>query len=332
MRKLLARQRIGTEGVLLGIILALFVLLSLTTDSFLSIQNLFDLLNNQSVNIIFAVGLVVVLIAGGIDISFAVAASVVQYVVVTLLIKYLGGGNWIAGILLSMAVGMLLGLFNALLIHRFRIVSIIVTIGTFNLFFGLLMYFTGGVSIYDVPDWLYYSIPLLDLPAERGSATLYFPAAVMAAMVLLTWFILARTGFGRAIYGYGSSPEAARRSGVSVWKIHAFAYGWLGLCAGVAGLMQAHIVQEVVPNALIGQELPILAAVVLGGATLGGGRGTVLGAVLGVLLLAIVQNGLNLLGVTPYAFRMIVGLIILAAITTSNLGNLLPRSTRAKTV
>ncbi|WP_447554729.1 ABC transporter permease [Vreelandella sp. EE22] len=332
MRKLSTRQRIGTEGVLLGIIVALSIVLALTTDSFLSVQNLFDLLNNQSVNIIFAVGLVVVLIAGGIDISFAVAASVVQYVVMTALMEYLGGGGWVAGILLSMAVGTLLGLFNALLIDRFRIVSIIVTIGTFNLFFGLLMYFTGGVSIYDVPDWLYYSIPLLDLPAERGSATLYLPAAVMAVMVLLTWFILARTGFGRSIYGFGSSPEAARRSGVSVWKIHAFAYGWLGLCAGVAGLMQAHIVQEVVPNALIGQELPILAAVVLGGATLGGGRGTVLGAVLGVLLLAVVQNGLNLLGVTPYAFRMIVGLIILVAITTSNLGNLLPRSTRAKTV
>lgn len=332
MRKLLRRKKLGTEGVLLGIIVALCVVLTLSTDSFLSVQNLFDLLNNQSVNIIFAVGLVVVLIAGGIDISFAVAASVVQYVAMTLLMEYLGGGGWVVGILLSAVVGTVLGLFNALLIHRFRIVSIIVTIGTFNLFFGLLMYFTGGVSIYDIPDWLYYAIPLLDLPAERGSATLYFPAAVMAVMVLLTWFILARTGFGRAIYGYGSSPEAARRSGVSVWKIHAFAYGWLGLCAGVAGLMQAHIVQEVVPNALIGQELPILAAVVLGGATLGGGRGTVLGAVLGVLLLAVVQNGLNLLGVTPYAFRMIVGLIILAAITTSNLDNLLPHSIRAKTV
>lgn len=332
MRNLLSRQRISTERVLLGIILALSAVLALITDSFLTVQNLFDLLNNQSVNIIFAVGLVVVLIAGGIDISFAVAASVVQYVVMTLLIDALGGGSWPLGILLSMLVGTLLGLFNALLIHRFRIVSIIVTIGTFNLFFGLLMYFTGGVSIYAIPDWLYYSIPLLDLPAERGSATLYFPAAVMAVMVMLTWFILARTGFGRAVYGFGSSPEAARRSGVSVWKIHAFAYGWLGLCAGVAGLMQAHIVQEVVPNAFIGQELPILAAVVLGGATLGGGRGSVLGAVLGVLLLAVVQNGLNLLGVTPYAFRMIVGLIILIAITTSNLGNLLPRSTRAKNV
>ncbi|WP_110655577.1 ABC transporter permease [Salinicola halimionae] len=323
MRKL----HLGTEGVLAAIIVALCLVLGLTTDTFLTTQNLFDLLNNQSVNMIFAAGLVVVLIAGGIDISFAVAASVVQYVVMTLLMDHMGGGNWLLGIVLSMAVGSLLGLVNAFLIHRFRIVSIIVTIGTFNLYFGLLMVFTGGVSIYDVPDWLYYSVPLIDLPASRGSATLYLPVAVMVVMSLATGFILTRTGFGRAIYGFGSSPEAARRSGVRVGMIHAFAYGWLGLCAGVAGLMQAHIVQEVVPNALIGQELPILAAVVLGGATLGGGRGSVTGALLGVLLLAVVQNGLNLLGVTPYAFRMIVGFIILAAITCSNLDKLLPRRT-----
>ncbi|KAA0020603.1 ABC transporter permease [Salinicola corii] len=324
------RLHLGTEGVLAAIIVALCVVLGLTTDTFLTTQNLFDLLNNQSVNMIFAVGLVVVLIAGGIDISFAVAASVVQYVVMTLLIDHMGGGNWLLGILLSMAVGGLLGLVNAFLIHRFRIVSIIVTIGTFNLYFGLLMVFTGGVSIYDIPDWLYYSIPLIDLPASRGSATLYLPVVVMAVMSLATGFILTRTGFGRAIYGFGSSPEAARRSGVRVGMIHAFAYGWLGLCAGVAGLMQAHIVQEVVPNALIGQELPILAAVVLGGATLGGGRGSVTGALLGVLLLAVVQNGLNLLGVTPYAFRMIVGFIILVAITCSNLDKLLPRRAISK--
>lgn len=323
--------RLGTEGVLALLILVLCILLSVVTDTFLSLQNLFDLLNNQSVNIIFAVGLVVVLIAGGIDISFAVAGSVVQYVVLTLLMQ-IGGGNWFFGIALAMACGAVLGLFNAFLIHRFRIVSIIATIGTFNLYFGLLMYFTGGVSIYDIPDWLYDAVPLVALPAERGTATLYLPVAIMVVMSLLTWFILARTGFGRAVYGYGSSSEAALRSGVRAWRIHAFAYGWLGLCAGVAGLMQAHIVQEAVPNALSGQELPILASVVLGGATLGGGRGTVIGAILGVLLLAVVQNGLNLMGVTPYAFQMIVGFIILVAITASNLGKILPGKSRAREV
>jgi len=96
-------------------------------------------------------------------------------------------------------------------------------------------------------------------------------------------------------------------------------FGWMGLMAGIGGLMQVNIVQEVVPNALIGRELDVLAAVVLGGARLGGGRGSVLGCFLGVLLVAITQNGLNLLGVSPFAFKMVIGAIIMFAISMSNL-------------
>jgi simple sugar transport system permease protein len=96
-------------------------------------------------------------------------------------------------------------------------------------------------------------------------------------------------------------------------------FGWMGLMAGIGGLMQVNIVQEVVPNALIGRELDVLAAVVLGGARLGGGRGSVLGCFLGVLLVAVTQNGLNLLGVSPFAFKMVIGIIILIAISMSNL-------------
>ncbi|MCW2307355.1 ABC transporter permease [Rhodobium gokarnense] len=313
----------SVEGILFAILLALCVVLSLAADSFFSVQNAFDLLNNQSVNIIFAVGLVVVLIAGGIDISFSVAASVVQYVVVVMMIR-IGGGNWLFGFAAAMACGLTLGLFNAFLIHRLRIVSIIASIGTFNLFFGLLMYLTRGRSIYAIPDWLDERVALLTVGADRAQATLYLPALVMLVVVAVTWFILAKTGFGRLVYGFGSDPEAARRSGVRIAVMQGFAYGWLGLCAGIAGLMQAHMVREVVPNALYGRELDVLAAVVLGGAVLGGGRGSVPGAVLGVLLLAVVQNGLNLLGVTPYAFKAIVGAIILIAVTFTNFDKVAP--------
>ncbi|OKL44513.1 ABC transporter permease [Pseudovibrio exalbescens] len=316
----------SVEGSLLAVIVVLGLLLSLTTDSFLTVQNMFDLLNNQAVNIIFAVGLVVVLVSGGIDISFSISASVVQYVVVTLVLS-MGGGNWAIGLVLAAGCGLMLGLVNAFLIHRFRIVSIIVTIGTFNLFFGLLMYFTRGRSIYNIPDWLYYRIPVLEL----SDASLYLPIVVAVLLAFVTWFFMTRMGFGRMIIGFGSDPEAARRSGINIAFIQAFAYGWLGLCAGIGGLMQAHIVQEVVPNALYGRELEILAAVVLGGAVLGGGRGTVIGAILGVMLLAVVQNGLNLLGITPFAFKAIVGIIILMAITATNIDRLLPkRSTKVE--
>jgi simple sugar transport system permease protein len=112
--------------------------------------------------------------------------------------------------------------------------------------------------------------------------------------------------------------------------MQALAFGWSGLMAGIAALMQVNIVQEVVPNALAGRELEVLAAVVLGGARLGGGKGTVVGCVLGVMFVAVTQNGLNLLGISPFAFKMIIGAAILLAISTSNLSFGGPHKENAK--
>jgi simple sugar transport system permease protein len=142
----------------------------------------------------------------------------------------------------------------------------------------------------------------------------------MIACVAATWLLLRRTSTGRQLYAMGDNMEGARRIGVSLGAMHYLAFGWLGLMAGIAGLMQAHYAQEVVPNALYGRELDVLAAVVLGGARLGGGRGSILGVLLGIILVAMTQNGLNLLGISPYAFKMIVGVIILVAITLSSEG------------
>ncbi len=305
----------GTERWLLAVLLAMAVGLAFATDTFLTLANLFDLVNVSAVNIIFGAGLLVVLVAGGIDISFAVAASVTQYVT-ALAMARLGGGDWALGFAVACLCGAALGCVNAALIHQFRIVSIVVTIATFNLFFGGLMFASGGVSLYDLPDWLTTRVVVASL---RG-AELTLPVLVMAACALATWALLRRTSLGRQLYAMGDNPEAARRIGIDIGAMHTLAFGWLGLMAGIAGLMQAHYAQEVVPNALYGRELDVLAAVVLGGARLGGGRGTVLGVVLGVALVAVTQNGLNLLGISPYAFKMIVGAIILVAITLSSDG------------
>ena len=306
-----------TEGWLVLVIVAMVALLGLSTDTFLTLTNFFDLLNSSAVNVIFAVGLLVVLIAGGIDISFAVAASVVQYLTAIAVMK-LGGGNWPLGLALGAVFGFMLGAVNAGLIYYFRIISIVVTIATFNLFFGLLMFFTRGVSIYNLPDWWLDRIVLLEIETSSGYAEITLPVVMMVVMVVATWLLIRRLTIGRQLYAMGDNTDGARRVGVNLAGMHFLAYGWLGLCAGIAGIMQAHRAQEVVPNALIGQELDVLAAVVLGGARLGGGRGTVFGAILGVALVTITQNGLNLLGVSPFAFRMIAGAVILIAITLSS--------------
>src|SRR3954464_14762156 len=133
-----------TETWLVIVLCVLCAGLSLTTAQFLTVANLFNLLNTSSVNLIFAVGLLVVLISGGIDISFAVAASVVQYLAALFLLE-IGGGGWLIGLVVAGLLGIGLGAVNAGLIYYFRIISIVVTIATFNVFFGLLMFFTRGV-------------------------------------------------------------------------------------------------------------------------------------------------------------------------------------------
>lgn len=307
-----------TEFKLIIVLVAMCLFLSVASKDFFTLVNFTDLLNNSSVNLIFAAGLVVVLIAGGIDISFAVAASVVQYVAV-FVFEAMGGGNWLIGFIVAGILGIGLGFINAALIHYFRIISIVVTIATFNAFFGLLMFITSGRYLYNLPDWWTSRIIIFEKETASGAwAELTLPVAVMVAALLVTWLFIRFLNTGRQLYAFGDNPEGARRAGINIAAMQFIAFGWMGMMAGIGGLMQVNIVQEVVPNALIGRELDVLAAVVLGGARLGGGRGSVLGCLLGVLLISITQNGLNLMGVSPYAFKMIVGIIILIAITTSN--------------
>jgi simple sugar transport system permease protein len=208
---------------------------------------------------------------------------------------------------------------NAALIHGFRVISIVITIATFNAFFGLLMFLSRGRNVYDLPDWWRARIFIFERQSADGAwSELNLAVAVMAACVVATFVLIRLTTLGRQLYAFGDNPEGAARAGVNVALMQAVAFGWMGLMAGIGGLMQVNITREIVPNALYGRELDVLAAVVLGGARLGGGRGSILGCILGVMFVAVTQNGLNLLGVSPFAFQMIIGAAILIAISTSS--------------
>jgi simple sugar transport system permease protein len=289
-----------------SIVVVMVVLFSAISPGFLSASNVVSLLENYSVMAIMASGLLVVLISGGIDISFAAIAAVSQYLVATLLVHY--GGNWLVAFGLAALFGALLGVVNALLIYYLKALSVIVTISTMTFYFAVLMFVTDGKSIYDLPDWFTADLSLFGIP---------FPVVVAAVVLFVTVFFLSRLSIGRQIYGLGGNPEAAKRVGCNLLGLQCFVYGYSGFTAGIAGLVQAHRVEEVVPNALIGRELDVLAAVVLGGASLLGGIGTVSGTILGILLLAIVQNGLTLLGVSSYSFGFVTGLIILLSVSAT---------------
>jgi simple sugar transport system permease protein len=315
----LSRLRRSTEFWLALVILALGAALSFASPWFLTLPNLVDILETYSVTAILAMGVFVVLVAGGIDISFAATASVAQYAAAALATA--AGAPPLLVVPFGLAVGIALGCCNAALIHYGRITSIIVTIATQALFFGVLMWLTSGRLIPVLPDW--WSTRIVFLEGRDGNGDLYritLPIVAAAAVCVLTYVLMNRTTAGRQLYAMGGSPETARRVGVNIAAMHFLAYGYLGFVAGLAGLIQAHRVGQSVPNAMVGViELNTLAAAVLGGASLMGGIGTVWGVLLGILLLAMLQNGLNLLSVSPYFFQIAIGLVILVATSITGL-------------
>lgn len=311
MRSLFAVPR-GHETWLLLVIVVIGAVLALTAPGFLSIANMVDLLETYSVQGILAMGLFVVLVAGGIDISFAATASVAQYVAALL------AARWALPpavcIVAGLAVGTALGCLNAALIHHVRITSIIATIATMSVYFALLMFFTGGKSIYDLPDWWANRVVFAQWQAENGDLVrITLPIVVLALSAVLTWVVMTRTNGGRQLYAMGGNVESARRIGIDIGRMQYLAYGFLGFMAAIAGLVQAQRVGESVPNAMVGGELSVVSAAVLGGASLNGGAGSVAGVLLGIVLLAMLQNGLNLMGVSPYFFQIVIGAVILVS-------------------
>lgn len=307
-----------TEPWLLLVLVLLCAILSVLSPWFLTLPNAVDIIETYSVTAILAMGVFVVLVAGGIDISFAATASVAQYATAVVATRW--GLPAPLCIALGLSIGVVLGLVNAVLIYRLRITSIIVTIATQSLYFAMLMYLSGGKLIATLPDWWSARVVFFQTrTAQDELVRITLPIVVALGAVVLTWLLMNRSTAGRQLYAMGGNPEAARRMGVDLGRMHALAYGYLGLMAGLAGLVQAHRVGQSVPNAMVGGELNVLAAAVLGGASLMGGIGSVGGVLLGILLLAVLQNGLNLLGWSSYFFQIVIGAVILISTSITGL-------------
>ena len=295
-------------------ILVISIYLSLKTDDFLTIGNFYDLINSYAMLAILACGLFIVLISGGIDISFPAITIISQYIMVSFIMKH--DGNYFIVFLISTLSGIILGLINAFIINKLRVPSIIITISTLNIFYGLLLYITKGIWLYDYPSWFQEEIILFKSTTVSGvEYGLSFQFILLIAVIFLTGFIMNKTSIGRKIYALGGNAEAASRIGFSLLKLHLFVYGYMGFVSGIAGIVQSYTVQTVAPDSLLGYELTVLAAVVLGGTSLIGGKGTLAGTMMGVILLAIIQNGLNLLGISSYWQTVVTGLIIVLSVS-----------------
>ncbi|BCQ35904.1 MULTISPECIES: ABC transporter permease [Erwinia] len=311
------RHLISLHEFWLGMLIVLLALgLSVRTSEFLTLGNLTDVATSYAILGILACGLFVVLIAGGIDISFPAMTAIAQYVMASTMLTH--GGNLFSVFAIAIGCGLVLGMFNGLLVYLLRVPAIIITIATLNVFYGLLVWATNGTWLYGFPDWFMEGINWFSFTATDGyEYGLTLPLLSLLAVFVLTGVMMNFTRIGRQIYAMGGNRESASRLGINLRGLHLAVYGYMGVLAGVAAVVQAQTTQSVAPNSLVGFELTVLAAVVLGGASMSGGRGTLTGTLLGVLLLAFLQNGLTLLAVSSYWHMVFSGIIILVSVSAT---------------
>ncbi len=289
------------EFYLLIVDLLLIALLGIfTKGKFVTLENFGDMMVGYSSLGIMSAGVLVVLISGGIDISFPAVATVAQYIMALYILHI--DGNMVIAFAVASVVGILLGGINALLVHYLKAPTIIITIATMNVFYGILMWISNGTWLYNFPKWFSNKTPFTSMA---------IPLIILLFSMLATSIMLNYTNIGRKIFAIGGNMEAAKRAGINILKMQLFIYAYVGMMAGIGATVQAYIVQNVAPNSLMGSEMQVLAMVVLGGASLTGGRGTVHGTVLGLILVAMIGNGLVLLGVSSYWHNVCMGTIIL---------------------
>lgn len=297
------------------------VALGLTSEQFLTVPNLRNILLQISVNLCLSIGMTLIILTGGIDLSVGAILGLAGAVAAGLLknglalnilgvqLQFTPFGAVVAGVL----TGLALGWFNGMAITRFRLPPFVATLGMLSIGRGLTMLWTNG-------------FPITALGPTFGFIGAGFwlgvPTAVWisAALVVLFYFISIHTTLGRYIYAVGGSEKAAAYAGLQVDRIKVWVYTLGGGLAAVAGVILAARLDAADPKAGLGYELDSIAAVVIGGTSLSGGRGTILGTVLGCLIIGVLNNGLVLLEVSPFWQQVIKGLVILIAVAVDKMG------------
>jgi len=282
------------------------VVLSALSPNFLTLNNILNVMRQVSINALIAFGMTFVILTGGIDLS---VGSILA------LSAVLGAGWMSAGMdpilatLLGVGAGALMGLANGLIICQGRVAPFIATLATMTIFRGLALAQTNGTPVTGI------SSPFFDL-LGRGYVAHLVPVPVvwMLLAFAVLWFIARKTTFGRHVYAIGGNEEASRISGVRVSTVKTSVYVLTGALSAMAGVILTSRLNSAQPNAGMGYELDAIAAVVLGGTSLAGGRGWIVGTLIGALLIGVLNNGLNLLGVSSFYQLVIKGAVILLAV------------------
>lgn len=310
----------------LALVLIVFSLaITAVNPVFLTLDNFADLAKNSAGTAILAIGVFIVLLSGGTDVSCTAVAICAEYIAARFLIAS-GVNNIFAAFAIAVAVGISLGAVNAVFVSVFKIPVLIATLGTATLFHGALLEFVGtkSLNVGDLPqcfkDFGNLNVISWTLPngTPYGLSVFFF---ILLGLLILTWYILKFTMIGRGIYALGGNPEAAKRTGFNLHKIQFFIYCYAGFLAGIMGIIHISLINYGNPMYLVGTELTVIAAVVLGGTRITGGTGTLTGTMLGVAMIMILQKNLVLIGLSSYWQDFFVGLIIVIGVTITNVQN-----------
>jgi ribose transport system permease protein len=289
----------------LAAMLIVVAFVALTTPSFRDFGNLNNLILQVSIIAIVAVGSTIVIFAGGIDLSPGSAIALMT-VVFASAVK-LGGVPFVPAMVMTVVIGLLLGLLNGALTAYLRIPSFITTLAALSAFRGVAFMFNNGSPVSQVS-------PLLEPIFYGRFLGLPLPLYYVAAIYALGFWFLRYTAAGRSIYAVGGNANAARLSGIDVRRTQLLAFAIAGVCAAFGAILMAARLNSGSPNYGVGLELSAIAAAVIGGASLAGGRGNILNSVIGAMTIVVVQNGLNLNAVPTSVQNVVTGAIIVLAV------------------
>ncbi len=300
----------GTQGPLIGLVL-LCVGFSLASPVFLSFRNALNVIDQVTVLGILAIGMTAVIVIGGIDLSVGSILALAMMVM-----GWLGNDRGVPfplAILAGIGVGALCGLINGLLVTEARLPAFIATLTMMSVARGVANITTNGEQVVGYPDWFTAFATVRNLGFLSATVGLFIVLAI-ASFVFMRY-----RATGRSLYAIGGSAEVARLAGIPVKRLTTAVYVASGLLAGIAGVAMASRLDSSQPSAGLGYELDTIAAVVIGGASLSGGVGGIGGTIVGVFIIGILHNGLNLVGVSPFVQQIVIGVAIAVAVTADTL-------------
>ncbi|WP_343657164.1 ABC transporter permease [Paraburkholderia caribensis] len=293
----------------LGPFIALLVIavgLSIVSHNFLTVDNLLNVMRQASINALIAFGMTLVILLGGIDLSAGSVLALSSVIIASLLTSGMPAG---LATLAGLVAGGLMGLVNGLVISKGKVAPFIATLGSMTVLRGLALVLSNGSPLSS------FNSDFFSLLGGGYVARLVpIPVVLMLVMFAIFWVLLRKTVFGRHIYATGGNAESAKLSGVKVDRIQLYVYTISGVMAALAGVVLTSRLNSAQPTAGTGYELDAIAAVVLGGTSLTGGRGWIFGTLVGALLIGVLNNGLNLLDVSSFYQQVIKGGVILLAV------------------